>query len=350
MQTVAITANSPPVEIPLESVLCHDARDPIERGTVLARKGSRLHADEVAALLRRGLGELHLAVPAPDDLNEDEAAARLAVAIAGPGVRPGRALSGQVSFISDSRGMLRIDTAQVDRINAHDDVLLLTAEGERAVDAETTLGVVKCAPLFMSVHQVEAVENLADGYGPAMQLEPFRALSVAFIAPRERLRGSAFDRACAALSRALEWFGSSLQVVSAAEASGDGLVTAYRQALESNVDLVLVGGAAGTDPLDVVFDGLRQAGGGVEQMGIPAEPGTACWIGTLGSTPVLGLASCELFGQPGALDLLLPRLLTGEPLDRTLLRRLAYGGLLLGPPRIAPYHADHPTTDAVGGK
>ena len=43
----------------------------------------------------------------------------------------------------------------------------------------------------------------------------------------------------------------------------------------------------------------------VEQIGIPAEPGTACWVGALGATPVLGLASCELFGQPGALDILL---------------------------------------------
>ena len=53
---------------------------------------------------------------------------------------------------------------------------------------------------------------------------------------------------------------------------------------------------------------------------------------------MLGLASCELFGQPGALDLLLPRLLTGEALDRALLRRIAIGGLLHGPSRIAPFH------------
>jgi molybdopterin biosynthesis enzyme len=90
--------------------------------------------------------------------------------------------------------------------------------------------------------------------------------------------------------------------------------------------------------LDVVFDGLRVAGGEVEQLGIPAEPGTACWIGRLGPTPVLGLASCELFGQPGALDLILPRLLTGERLDRRFVASLALGGLLNGPSRVVPYH------------
>jgi hypothetical protein len=55
---------------------------------------------------------------------------------------------------------------------------------------------------------------------------------------------------------------------------------------------------------------------------------------------VLGLASCELFGRPGALDLLLPQLLAGVPLDTDLVRRIALGGLLLGgPSRILPYHA-----------
>jgi len=58
------------------------------------------------------------------------------------------------------------------------------------------------------------------------------------------------------------------------------------------------------------------------------EPGTACWTGRLGEVQVLGLASCELFGRPGAVDLLLPRLLLGEPLTRSLLARLGAIGLV----------------------
>ena len=98
-------------------------------------------------------------------------------------------------------------------------------------------------------------------------------------------------------------------------------------------------GAAGTDPSTWCSKACARRAARCSQLGIPAEPGTACWIGRLGPTPVLGLASCELFGQPGALDLLLPRLLTGETLDQGLLRRIALGGLLNGPSRVAPFHA-----------
>jgi len=155
------------------------------------------------------------------------------------------------------------------------------------------------------------------------------------------LRGGAFDRAREALSGALDWYGASLDQVVGAEAAVSGMAAAYHTVRHGGAEFILAAGASGTDPLDVVFEGLRQAGGEVTQLGIPAEPGTACWIGRLGPVPVLGLASCELFGQPGALDLLLPALLTGETLDHDLVRRLAVGGLLLGPSRIAPYHTPH---------
>jgi len=206
--------------------------------------------------------------------------------------------------------------------------------------------VVKCAPIFLPLSTLLEVESIASTAGPVLQVEAFRPMRVGFIAPRERLRGGAFERAHTALSQALEWYGASLEpVIGVAEASTEGLANAYRELLTAGTELILAAGAAGTDPCDVVFEGLRRAGGQVLQIGIPAEPGTACWIGELESVPVLGLASCELFGRPGALDLLLPRVLTGEALDRGLLRRIARGGLLEGPSRIAPFHARIGTDD-----
>src|SRR6266851_5758431 len=339
MRMVIVSADAP-ADLPVQAIVCHDVRNPRQRSEVLVRKGSLLAANDIAPLLARGVTELHLAVPAPNDVAEDEAAQRLAAAIAGPAVEPGEARFGQVTFTSALRGVIRVDASSLDEVNAHDDVLLLTAEADRPVDVGDALGVVKCAPVYLPESTLKAIESRALERGPLLKVEPFRAMRVAFVAPRERLRGGAFDRACAALSQALEWYGSTLEPVIGAAATVDGLATAYRQATAEGVDLIFAAGAAGTDPLDVVFEGLRQADGHVEQIGIPAEPGTACWIGHVQSTPVLGLASCELFGQPGGLDLLLPRLLTGEVLDRALLRRLALGGLLNGPSRVAPYH--HP--------
>jgi molybdenum cofactor cytidylyltransferase len=241
--------------------------------------------------------------------------------------------------------MLRLNPAAVDRINAQEGVLLVCAEPNRPVDTGTTVAVVKCAPVLMPRKTVRAVEQIARELGPVVEVIPFQTMRVAFTAPADRLRGGAFEHAHSALAHALEWYGSRLDVIVASEATPEAMADTYRQACDHGVELILAAGAAATDPLDLVFDALHMAGGEVLQIGIPAEPGTACWIGRLGSTGVLGLASCELFGRPGALDLILPRLLSGERLDRDLVRGLGVGGLLLGPSRLAPYHAGHRAND-----
>jgi molybdenum cofactor cytidylyltransferase len=341
VQTLSLTPNTAESNVPSEGIVCHDVRNPAQRSEVLARKGTTISADDIRALLKRGVLELHLALPEPGDVDEDEAATRMAVAIAGPAVTAKPAHLSQASFVSAERGMLRINSALLERVNTLDGVLVLTAEADRPVDADTALGIVKCAPLFLAESVVAEVEDLVRRFGLLVEIEPFQRRRVALIAPSERLRGGAFDRAREALSNAVSWYGSSLDQVIAAGSGVEALAGAYHMVRHAGAELVLAAGASGTDPLDVVFEGLRQAGGEVVQYGIPAEPGTACWIGRLGTVPVLGLASCELFGQPGALDLLLPRLFTGEALDQALVRSLALGGLLLGPSRIAPYHTSH---------
>ena len=321
--------------LPPESVICHDVRNPAQRSEVLVRKGTRLGADDLAGILERGAAAVDLAIPQAGDIGEDVAAARLGAAVAGVGVRVGSSHFGQVSLTSELRGLLRVRRDRLDHANRQSGVLIATSPADWTADQGATLAVVKCAPLLMPESVIQAVE----AGGALVEVEAFQPRRVAFVAPGPRLGDSALARATASLTRAIEWFGSSLQPVIRTQLAVGEVASGFRQAAASGVDVILAAGAAATDPRDVLFDALRHAGGRVEQIGIPAEPGTACWIGALGGRPVLGLASCELFGRPGALDLLLPRVFVGEPLDGDLLRRIALGGLLAGgPSRILPYH------------
>ena len=339
MRLVRLPPDATPDDLPDTAVVCHDVRNPGQRNEILVRKGTSLRADELRALTERKVGELHLAVPDADDLTEDEAAARLGATVVGGGVTVGRAHFGQVGLTSSVRGLFHINPVALDGVNAQEGVLLVTAEHDRAVDVGFTLGVLKSAPLLLPRSTVEAVESIVAAGGPVVEVKPFLSRRVAFIAPSDRLRSGAFERSRSALALAVEWYGASMDLVVATDADRDSLGRAFRQVADAGAELILAAGASATDPLDIVFDGLRDAGGQVDQIGIPAEPGTACWIGGLGNLPVLGLASCELFGRPGALDFILPRLFAGEPLNKLFVRGLALGGLLDGPSRIAPFHS-----------
>jgi molybdenum cofactor cytidylyltransferase len=309
------------------AVLCHDVRDPAQPRTVVVRKGRRLDAQDLARLREVRFDEIHVLVPEPSDLLEDEAAARIAAAVAGDGVRLTEPHYGQVNLIAQRRGWLRVNQCGMEQVNVTDGALLFTSIGERAADEGEVVGGVKCAPLVLAGDVNAALDAYRAEHGPVVEVVPFPERSIALVA-LDRLGETTLDSARTALGKSVAWFGSRLDPVIIVPAQGCAPAEAYRQAVADGASAILVAGASATDPLDAAFEGLRQAGGTVDQIGIPIEPGTACWTGRIAGRQVLGLASCELFGRPGAVDLLLPRLVLGEPLDRRSIARLAAGGLV----------------------
>jgi formylmethanofuran dehydrogenase subunit E len=52
------------------------------------------------------------------------------------------------------------------------------------------------------------------------------------------------------------------------------------------------------------------------------------WLGRIGRMTVLGLPTCGAYSKATAVDLLLPRLLSGEPASARTVARLGHGGIL----------------------
>src|SRR5260370_42425237 len=91
--------------------------------------------------------------------------------------------------------------------------------------------------------------------------------------------------------------------VAAVEAAVSGLL--------GDADLLLTAGANATDPLDPTLVALERLDARMEKQGAPAHPGSAVWLAYLSDKPIFGLAACGMFSRATALDLILPRLVTG---------------------------------------
>jgi molybdopterin biosynthesis enzyme len=94
------------------------------------------------------------------------------------------------------------------------------------------------------------------------------------------------------------------------------------------VELILTAGAGSTDPLDACFVAIAALGGRVVRHGVPAHPGSMLWLARIGRTAILGLPTCGAYSRATAADLLLPRLLSGEPGSARTVARLGHGGIL----------------------
>src|SRR5258707_1802972 len=96
--------------------------------------------------------------------------------------------------------------------------------------------------------------------------------------------------------------------------------------LAAGAQIRIAAGPGSLDPLDPVFAGLERLGGRMIRHGAPAHPGSLLWIADLRGHPVLGMPACGMFSQATTFDLILPRILAGEPAGATELAALGHGG------------------------
>jgi len=92
--------------------------------------------------------------------------------------------------------------------------------------------------------------------------------------------------------------------------------------------IVLAGETAIMDRHDIVPRAVERAGGRVECLGAPVDPGNLLMLAYLGDVPILGAPGCARSRKMNIVDWILPRLLAGDRLTRTDVVVLGHGGML----------------------
>jgi hypothetical protein len=315
------------------------------------RKGLRL--DEAAAaklveLARRGdLPPVRLAHLEGGDLHEDDAAARLAAAVAGAGVCASPPRQSRLDLVARWDGVVHVRANELARLNALDALEVFTLYHGQSVSGGETVACVKVAPHVVEESLVGAAESVARAAAPLVDVRRYLPHDVAAIAA-EPLGEAALARFTAGVRRKVEALGSRFAgTVLVDEDDPDAAERKLSATLDEmvvgrGIRVVLVGGVSAGDPLSPFFAALANRGGRLLRRGVPAHPGSMIWLGELAGSRLLGIPQCGMFTMATAADLVLPRLLTGEPLSGADLADLAHGGILSGDMRFRfpPYARD----------
>ena len=303
-------------------------------------KGTRLDAAQVAQLASAGVSEVTVARLDADDVHEDEAAAAVAAALAGPTLRAHRALTGRANLYATGPGVLIVDAVGVDDVNlVHESITLGTLAPWSLVEAGDMVATVKVIPFASPQHVVSACVARSAGL---VSIQPLRRHTAGLVATR--LVGSP-DRQIANAIEAqrsrLERHGSRLGRVIECEHRVDALVDALRDLLKSGCSpLLLVGASATVDRNDVLPTALREVGGAVEHLGMPMDPGNQLFMGRVGDVAAIGVPGCARSTKPGGFDVVLRRVLAGSNHRlATTLCALGVGGLDESTKRREPSHA-----------
>jgi molybdopterin biosynthesis enzyme len=302
-------------------------------GRRLLRKGKTLTREDLDALRGIGRAWVYVAELEPGDLGEDSAARRTAEAVAGGGLRMSGPAAGRVNLLAAAPGVLRVDAERLALINACEGVTVATRTSHTVVQAGQTVATIKIIPYALAETTMREVEAIAAG--PLLRVDELspRPVSLVFtgsLSVREKL-----EREFEPLVERVRALGSHIASADYVSLDDEGAEAALAETLESRRRggaslIILAGETTIMDRHDLVPRAVERAGGRVECVGAPVDPGNLFMLAYLGDTPVLGAPGCARSRKSNITDWALPRLLAGDHLARADVVALGHGGLLAG--------------------
>jgi molybdenum cofactor cytidylyltransferase len=306
----------------------------VHDGRRVLKKGRRLTQAELAALARAGHDSVYVAMLEPTDVEEDAAALRIARAVADAGgllAKP--AYGGRVSLLAPEHGVLSLERDRLLELNLLDGVTLAALPAHRVVASGEHVATLKVIPFALPEPTVRTAEALAAAR--VLGFRPLRSRRVSLlVCGAASRRARLFDAYRAPLSDRIGGLGPHRLTAAYVELGEDPereLAEAIGAQLDQAVDLLIVVSETATmDADDLAPRAIRRAGGEVDVVGAPVFPGNLLLLGHRERSLILGAPGCVRSRATNVVDLVLPRLLVGDRLDRRDVAELGQGGLLHG--------------------
>jgi molybdenum cofactor cytidylyltransferase len=301
-------------------------------GRRVLKKGRRLSEPELAELASAGLDSVYVAELAASDVEEDAAARRIGAALAeAAGLRMELQTGGRVSLSAPARGVLSMRSELLVDLNLIAGVTLATPPNHELLAPGQAAGTLKIIPFALSAAALEAALGLvAHGVMTFRPLQPRRVTIL--VSGAEDRRSRLLETYRRPLEARLTELGSSdvqVEYVPLDREPERKITAVLEQHVELGADLLIVVGETATmDVDDLIPQAIRSAGGQVSVVGAPVFPGNLLLLGYCRQMAILGAPGCARSRAKNVVDLLLPRLLTGERPGPREIAELGLGGLL----------------------
>ena len=226
-----------------------------------------------------------------------------------------------------------MDVERLNLLNNMGEIALVTRHNNSIVRKGETLAGMRVIPLVVEESLIAGARMIA-GQEPLISLLPYREKKAAIIITgNEVFQGRIPDAFGPVIREKLGEFG--VWVISQ-KILGDEPDAISREILDvifAGADLVICTGGHECGPGDTTPLAVRNTGARVISQGVPVLPGSMFMLAYAdspgGSVPILGLPGGVMFVRRSVFDLVLPRILTDDPVTAEELAGLGHGGLCL---------------------
>ncbi len=322
-----------PVQEAVGTRLAHDITEirPGEFKGPAFRKGHTVCDGDICHLQKLGKNHLYLLDMEEDEIHENQAATILAKGLAGKGIEwNDDPKEGKITLHAAYDGILSINIASLAAFNMIDEVMCATQHNHTLVKKGDLVAATRAIPLVMKQAPIKRAAMIGSHSNGIVSVKPVKDLDTGLIITgSEVYNGLIEDKFAPLLSKKIKDLGSRIASVEYVPDDSSRIKQAILKCLESGCDLIILSGGMSVDPDDVTRVGIQQAGATEMYYGSAVLPGAMFFVGYINDIPLLGVPACGLFHRITILDLILPRVMAGEHIDKKELAFLGHGGLCM---------------------
>lgn len=317
-------------------ILCHDITRIIRGVTkdAVFCKGHVIRKEDIPVLLSVGKDHIYIWENNENMLHENEAAQILYDICKNEHMRPSEIKEGKIEVITECSGLFKVDLKRLNAVNALGEMMIASRHGNFPVREGDKLAGMRIIPLVIEKEKMERARAAA-GDAPIFGLLPFLKKKAGIVTTgNEVFHGRIKDTFTPVVEEKLSEY--DVEVIGREVCDDDHvhITAAIRKLLDSGADLIICTGGMSVDPDDRTPLAIRNSGAKIVTYGAPVLPGAMFLLAYYGEEkiPVLGLPGCVMYAKRTVFDLVLPRVMAGEALQKKDIDCLGEGGLCLSCP------------------
>lgn len=321
-----------PVEKAVGMILCHDITRIIPGGFKgrAFKKGHIIQKEDVEKLLKLGKEQIYIWEPKAGEIHEDEAALRIARAVAGENVDYDEPKEGKSVLKSKEKGVFKINFELLYRINSIKDISIASLPQNFIVDRGQKLAGVRIIPLTTREENLIEIEDLCRGESKVFEIKKYKKLKTALITTgNEIYKKRIQDKFGPVIRKKLEFFPAQYLSQTFCPDVIEEIKKEILHFKQQEADLVILTGGMSVDPDDLTPGAIRESGAKIVTYGAPVQPGNMFMMAYLGETVLLGVPGCAMYYRTTILDVVLPRIFVGEIFTKEDFIKMGEGGFCL---------------------
>lgn len=313
-----------PLNKSLKQILAHSIivnGKKIRKGTVLLKK-------DLAALEKEGLKKIYVFRKSLNDIEENEAANKVAKYLSGNNLICKKAVNGRADLYSKVNGMVCFDKKKLTSINfKNSDLAVSMLRVESIVKKNQLIGNIKIFPYAINKKKIKKIIS-NDNLFKFINVKKNQLNKIALIISGNDLSKKVENKVIDAINTRLKEFNIKLYKILYNKHTTDSLKSNINLIKRYNIELVLIYGSTSiVDIDDIIPKSIKALNGKIISFGLPTDPGNLLLFGELNNIKIIGVPGCAKSLIRNGFDLVLEKVCFGLKINKKIIAEMSNGGL-----------------------